>query len=55
MSYYEVYLINKELYDLAIKRNKLFEVRIAKGDLAPIILIENERNALIPFPQINTT
>jgi len=46
ISYHEIYLINRELYDLAIKRNKQFEIRVEKGDLAPIILIENERNAL---------
>ncbi len=44
--YGEIYKINKELYELALARNKQFEVRVAKGDLAAIVLIENERNAL---------
>ncbi len=42
----QIYEIYKELYKLAIKRNKQLEVRVEKGDIASIILLENERNAL---------
>lgn len=42
----KIYKIYKELYDLALTRNKKLEIRVKKGDLAKIILVENERNAL---------
>lgn len=44
--YGEIYNVYQELYDLALERNKQIEIRVKKGDLAKIILIENERNAL---------
>lgn len=43
---HEIYKIYRELYELALNRNKQLEVRVRRGDLAAIILIENERNAL---------
>lgn len=51
-AYYEwiidgkIYLIYKELYELAVKRNEQLKILVAKGDVAQIILVENERNVL---------
>lgn len=51
-AYYEwiidgkIYHIYKDLYELAVKRNEQLKILVAKGDLAQIILVENERNVL---------
>lgn len=42
----KIYEIYKELYQLALDRNKKLAIRVKRGDLARMVLIENERNAL---------
>ncbi len=42
----KIYETYKELYELTLKRNEKLKIRVKKGDLAQITLIENERNLL---------
>ena len=42
----KIHEIYQELYDLAFDRNEQLKIRVRKGDLARIILVENERNLL---------
>lgn len=42
----EIYKIYQQLYELALKRNEQLKIRLKKGDIAEIVLIENERNIL---------
>lgn len=42
----KIYQSYRELYNLALKRNKQVAIRVKKGDLAEITLTENRRNLL---------
>ena len=42
----KIYKIYQNLYELALSRNEKLAIKVKKGDLAKIILVENERNAL---------
>lgn len=42
----KIYQIYRNLYELAIKREKQLEARFAKGDIAKIIISENKKNLL---------
>lgn len=42
----EIYKTYLQLYELALKRNEQLKIRLKKGDIAEIILVENERNVL---------
>lgn len=42
----EIYYIYKNLYELALERNRQIKIRVNKGDLAQIIFTENQRNVL---------
>ncbi len=42
----KIFQIYEQLYELAIKRNQQLEIRFKKGDIAEIILVENNRNIL---------
>ncbi len=42
----KIYEIYKELYNLAIRRDKQLRTRLSRGDVAQIIVVENKRNIL---------
>ncbi len=44
--YGKIYLIYQDLYQLALERDKQLQIRLQKGDVANIIVIENKRNIL---------
>ncbi len=42
----KIYHVYKKLYELALNRNEQLQIRLSKGDIAEILLIENNRNVL---------
>ncbi len=44
--YGKIYIIYQDLYQLALERDKQLQIRLQKGDVANIIVIENKRNIL---------
>lgn len=46
VSYGQILKVYEELYDLSVQRQKQLETRAAKGDVANIVLVENQKNLL---------